>query len=491
MSSNARGHHFWLRVALLVYAVGIFAYRDALMDDTFIHLQYARNLRAHGELAFNTGEPSLGASSPFWVLVLALLGPSLPVARLASVGFGALAVWLMALQARRHCGGGAVAVAATLAWAGNIWLLRHAPNGMETTAAAACVLLAFELRARGLGAWNEAALGLCLGAAWLVRPELALLGGIFLAQDLWRPQRWRRLRCWLPVAALVGATWAIFAWSRTGRVLPDTASAKAAGPAFAAAFAVLWREARLLVVAHPVEAVGLALATVWGLRLTGADTVRQVVTSRLVPHALFVVLLLLVYAVLDVQVQPRYLVPALPCLTLAGFAAWRAVVGGSGRAAFALVAACLAASTAASALGILQSTRDYSRALRPALVTLTQTLAERAGEGANVATPDIGLVGWYGRQRVVDLGGLIAPKLQELRRSVGDDSLFVGGAFLALEPAEFLIDRSRTPERFAGHRSHGRRWTVLGTTTIPNLGLSRPGPYYYTLYALEPDEPSS
>ena len=63
-----------LRAVLLAYGIGVLVYRDSIMDDTFIHLQYARNLREAGELAFNRGEPSLGATSPLWILLLAAVG---------------------------------------------------------------------------------------------------------------------------------------------------------------------------------------------------------------------------------------------------------------------------------------------------------------------------------------------------------------------------------------------------------------------------------
>ena len=198
---NAGRWRAGLALALLVYALGVVAYRDAIMDDTFIHLQYARNLRARGELAFNPGEPSLGTTSPLWVLLLAGIGDGETAARLASVACGALAVWAFAALARRTLGIGAMAAAATLAWAANVWLVRHAPNGMESTAAALLVLLGLERRARSGGAATGAA-GFVLGAAALARPEAALLIGVFLVQDVASPAGRRRVRVWAAICAV-------------------------------------------------------------------------------------------------------------------------------------------------------------------------------------------------------------------------------------------------------------------------------------------------
>src|SRR5215470_8244072 len=120
---RSRPRDAWLRrLALLLFALGVFAYRDSLMDDTFIHLVYARNLRATGRLEFNAGEPSLGATSPLWMLLLAGAGASENAARLLSVGCGALSVLAFASLAQRTIGRNAWAWAATMAWAGSLWL---------------------------------------------------------------------------------------------------------------------------------------------------------------------------------------------------------------------------------------------------------------------------------------------------------------------------------------------------------------------------------
>jgi len=478
----------WLCLAFLVYALGVLAYRDSLMDDTFIHLQYARNLRAAGTLAFNPGEPSLGATSPLWILLLALFGASELAARLLSVACGGFAVWLFALHARRCLGGGNFAAAASIAWAGNLWLVRHAPNGMESTCALLVVLGAFELRARPRGGWRDVGLGLVLAAAWLVRPEFVLLIGLFFCMDLASSERMQRLRTWLPLCVAVCALWVGFAWWRVGHVLPDTVSAKSAGPSLGKGVAVLGRCAELVSLAHPIEAVGLVLALFWGLRRGLRLAWRR---HPLAPPVGFALLLVATYACLDVQVQPRYLLPALPCLTLAGFVAWRALCGASLPAAVTVCVAALAASACVSAVRVLPATRDYSRALRPALVPLVQEVRSRATGTAVVATPDIGVVGYYGQVRVLDLGGLIEPRAQALQDSMGYDAMLVSGAFLDLGACDFVIDRAHEPARFAGQVSRNRHWRPLRTTTIPNLGLSRPGPYFYTLYALEAPSPSS
>lgn len=488
--SSAQAERLWLRLALLVFTAGVVAYRDNVMDDTWIHLQYARNLREHGEIAFNSGEPSLGLTSPLWVLLLAALGHTEIVARLASVASGALAVWLFASVARRVLGNVGLAAAATAAWAANVWLVRHAPNGMESTLAVLFVLWAIDLEMRGTGSmWQRLALGVALAAAFLTRPEAGLLVALVALSDLRSADGRRRLLVWLPVCALLCGAWLLFAFRHTGEWIAGTAAAKS-GAAWdlTAAARVAWRQARIVGAAHAVEIVGLLASFALALRLDGWRVLRAWSRSGLALYTAFALALVVAFAVRDVQVQPRYLLPILPAVTLLGFVAWRNVAGSGARAAWVLALACVGVNTVVSVARVLPPTRDFAAGLRPAMAQLVQTLEAHADESSRVATPDIGYIGYHASVPVLDLGGLIDPDLLALRQRVGDEALLRDGVFLERGPVDFVVDRSLVPERFAGHVTRALRWQVLQTVSIPNLGLSRPGPYYYTLYALEPDD---
>ena len=42
------------------------------LDDSWIHLTYARNLAVYGQWAFQLGHPSAGSTAPLWTFLLAL-----------------------------------------------------------------------------------------------------------------------------------------------------------------------------------------------------------------------------------------------------------------------------------------------------------------------------------------------------------------------------------------------------------------------------------
>jgi arabinofuranosyltransferase len=476
------------RAALLLFALGVFAFRTAIMDDTFIHLQYARNLRAAGELAFNRGEPSLGASSPLWVLLLAATGVGETGARLLSLACGAFSVLVFASLARRVIGRPAWARAATLAWAGNVWLVRHAPNGMETMAAVLLVLVAVELRSRGgKHAARDVLLGLALAGAVLARPEAALLVALFGVQDL--TSRWGRdrLLAWLPALVIPCAAWFAFAHAETGHFLPATGAAKSGGIDWAPLvwLRVLRREASMLAVGHVVDLCGILLAAFLALRLEGRAACRRLLQHPLLPYAGFALGLVTAYALADVQVQPRYLLLVTPCAVLAGFAAWQAVLGGA-RAAALVCAATLLVGALFGARNLYPATRDFALGVEQVLKPMAQEVRRHAQSNSAVAAPDIGVMGYFSGVRVLDLGGLIEPRMQQLVARHGYDTVLAQGLFLDLGRVDFVLDRSPEKERFRDHTTRGLHWRVLRTGAVHGLGISRPETYYYTLYVLEP-----
>ena len=56
----------YLVVSALIYKIGF------PLDDSWIHLTFARNLAQHGEWSFRPGIPSAGSTSPLWSALLAI-----------------------------------------------------------------------------------------------------------------------------------------------------------------------------------------------------------------------------------------------------------------------------------------------------------------------------------------------------------------------------------------------------------------------------------
>ena len=75
---NARPRALLL-LLLLAASAALLPFLHYLTDDTFIHFQFAKHLVQGKGFSFNDGEPTYGATSPLWVLLLALAGKVLPI----------------------------------------------------------------------------------------------------------------------------------------------------------------------------------------------------------------------------------------------------------------------------------------------------------------------------------------------------------------------------------------------------------------------------
>jgi hypothetical protein len=216
------------------------------LDDSWIHLQFARNL-AHGAgLSFNPGDFVTGSTAPLWTALLAVLFPLPGSVLLWTQLLGALlylagidATWRLSRQLGLGEGLAALASALTLATS---WLVWSALSGMEIPLFILLSLwgMILHLRERTDRRRPPLSLGV-LGAAVLARPEgvllllLAFLDRFLVFED--DPVgtlRWRRPS---PPALLAGAGLAacavagsffFYGWAG-GSVLPTTYAAKGGG----------------------------------------------------------------------------------------------------------------------------------------------------------------------------------------------------------------------------------------------------------------------
>ena len=196
------------------------------LDDSWIHLHFARNLAEGGGFAYNPGRPVAGSTAPLWTLLLAagaaVVGPSVALAKAAGVACG---VGAALITRRAALALGAPAPLALVAAVGLLWtgpMAWGALSGMEVTLAALLVAAALLAHARERLFWSAwwAAL------AALARPEAALLVPCLA---LARPLGVRRLAAFGAVTAAALLPVALFGLWTAGSPFPATAAAKVEG----------------------------------------------------------------------------------------------------------------------------------------------------------------------------------------------------------------------------------------------------------------------
>ena len=123
------------------------------LDDSWIHLHFARNLAEGAGFSYNPGVPVAGSTAPLWTLLLAagalVAGPSLVLAKVLGVAATVAAGVLTRRAAIAWGAPPAVALGAgvALVWTGPLtW---GALSGMEVSLAAALVAAALLAHAHG------------------------------------------------------------------------------------------------------------------------------------------------------------------------------------------------------------------------------------------------------------------------------------------------------------------------------------------------------
>ena len=189
IASNGR-LELWLIVgvaalaAVLVYlAVSARTFRIGFpLDDSWIHLTYARNLAEQGEWAFQPGQRSAGSTAPLWTVLLSvgfLIGLA-PYVWTYLLGWAVLTC--MAVFAETVVRNLVAAYRSRIPWAGFFFIFAwhltwSAVSGMETLLHGLIVLVV--LGALIGGSHRYLALGVLTGLSIWVRPDgLTLLGPI-------------------------------------------------------------------------------------------------------------------------------------------------------------------------------------------------------------------------------------------------------------------------------------------------------------------------
>ena len=410
------------------------------LDDTWIHLQFARNLAEGQGFSFNPGESSSGSSAPLWTLALAVpigLGlPPLASAKLLGLALVAVTALAAAALTRRLSGdrwagllaGLGVAITPRMAWAGL--------SGMEVPLYAALATLAMLSYVRALDRSDRAGTlwGLWAGLAGWARPETfvaaAILSIAWLLGGARDPGTRRLVRGWwrpLVVLTLVGSGFVAFNLVTGGRPLPNTFYAKTYGMGTVMSLAEgRTLDALLDLVRYPINLLGDAiwwLASHDGLLFGGALVGLLALAGGLghaAPRGGRALLAVLVFTPIAkglVAPQPpmlvhdgRYVIHLLVLslvVCACGVAALRPYV----RPRWALPALAVAGlvQLGGATFGTMSTYAAEVKNINDLQVQTGHWLAEHTSPDARVATNDIGAIGFFSRRYILDTEGLVTP----------------------------------------------------------------------------------
>lgn len=449
MTARPRGR-LWHHVAIVAAVVTAAAVGTALewrltapgfpLDDTWIHLQFARNLAEGHGFSFNPGVPSSGSSAPLWTLLLAVplaagLGPIL-AAKLLGLSLVAVTALAAAALTRRLSGddragllaGLAVAVTPRMVWAGL--------SGMEVPLYAALATLAMLAYARALDDRTTVRIDWAVwaGLAGWARPETFVAAAILAAAWLLHSARAVQDRrfvagWWKPVVVLAAVAGGFVALNfyTGGRPLPNTFYAKHYGMGALVSLAEgRTLDALLDVGRYPLNLLGDAIrwqATHDGL-LFGASLVGILALLGVLGHpapaggrALLAVLVLTPIVKGLVAPQPpmlvhdgRYVIH----LLVFGLVVCACGVAALARLTRPAVLGALAVAglvqIAGATVSAMTTYAEEVKNINDLQVQTGRWIAAHTAPDARIATNDIGAIAFFSRRFILDTEGLITPE---------------------------------------------------------------------------------
>jgi hypothetical protein len=440
----------WLLLPISAIAVGVYLLTSRFtsgigfpLDDAWIHQTYARSLAVSGEWSFFPGQPSAGSTAPLWSLLLSVghflsLGPFVWTFALGAITLFGLAYLGMLLFGKLcsvcpryvFLAGVFLALEWHFVWA--------AASGMETLLQAVLILLVLLLLLGETPHWLW--IGLLVGLSAWVRPDgITLLGPALLVILLGRGSWQGRMQFGIYLIlgfCLLFLPYLLFNQLLAGSWWPNTFFAKQAEYAAelnSGIFYRLWEQAAL-----PLVGAGVLLLP--GFIYYLVDSLRHKAWARLAGGIWFAGYLAIYALRLPVTYQHgRYLMPAMPVYFLWGLAGVALVLSGLPERPVwrVLGRTWLVSIVVVWASFFLIGANAYRKdvaVIQTEMVATANWVAENIPPGDLIAAHDIGALGYFGGNTLLDLAGLVSPEVIPFIR---DQALLA--AYLDEMGVEYLV----------------------------------------------------
>lgn len=476
---------------LLICFTGCIIFWHFTPDDTFITLQFARNLSLGNGFSFNPGSPTYGFTSPLWVIILSFFYKFIPdvlfAAKILGLLFSLAAVIFFYILTSHFKLTNSWRNWATVAWAVDPYLWRWSVSGMETSLSVLLIILSFLLYFYRNTARGSFFLGLFVSLLCLTRPE-GLLFSLLVFLLLLTDYKYKRQLCWVYAIAFLLLTipWWLYSLQTFGRFLPNTASAKG-GIVFSHS---LWlRSFSRYIILSVSGYFGEILSVSFFMVVIFKYLIKHLKSISTPTAFLFLwpLILLFSYTVNGISVISRYLIMVSPMFIILGFYAiyklqehfrTRMVLINT----LLLIAVLLPKILLTSTISLVH-TRKFSQGMNQCLIPAGKWLAENGPKESSVAVGDIGAIGYYSQRNIVDLGALISPEVKPLREKYSVHEIIDRLPEMPVFKVDYVIDTATDSLRLLNDSPYKGIFKPLWTGIMPSLGVADPKTvWYYTIY---------
>ncbi len=473
--------YIFILVALIIFLVNIFQKLQYSPDDTYIYLQYAKNIASSNEFSFNPGEESYGVTSPLWVLFLVIpyiagidgfwFSKSLDlIATLVSILlFFRLASYFFKDDLMRFTATGIFVL--------NAWFGRWAFTGMETSFAVMLVMLIFLLYYKG----RLSLMFFILGLFYLTRPEgFILTFGLFaivlinkIKQKQFNIFEIGKYTLLTSIPVLIFLAYAKMSF---GTLMPNTALGKSTLSLNAEIFKIqIFEISKTLAVAGLVEIILSAL------------TILLIFYKRkffnLAPFIIWIISLVTLYIVTDADIISRYLLIVSPFFILIGLTSISFISTRKNLIIAFVFILSVFYSQFIFYKFVKPSTDDFTIGMNECLIPEGKWLKENTPQNSRILVNDIGAIGYFSERYIIDAAALINRDLELNKKIMSTplDDRLVTHRLLNFINADYVIDRDSS-DTFIPLEYDNYSLKPEFMKKFPSLGISDPTPRYFKIY---------
>jgi len=425
---------FYLLVSASIFRIGF------PLDDTWIHLTYARNLAEHGEWAFRLGERSAASTAPLWTVLLSI-GYLLDLAPYSWTYFlGWVVLTLLGIQAENKARKLIESYKPRIPWVGLFFVLAwhltwSAVSGMETLLHGFIIFVILgELIS---GSRRYLTLGLLAGLSIWVRPDgLTLLGPVLFAaffnENSWSARGQAILKALVGFGALF-FLYLLFNLLLSGNPMPNTFYAKQAE------YKDFWLSKslgeRLIDYLLPIIASPF-IVLVPGAILWVSKNLRERNWGAISGVIWFIGYIGIYFLRLPAYQHGRYIIPAFPILYLWGMLGMVEFVNSAKANKRIVFLWSVSTGILCLIFGFIAARQNAYDVywIESEMVTTAKWVEENIPPDAILAVHDIGVLGYYVQNPILDLAGLITPDVVPFIRD--EDQL---AEYLNTNSADYLI----------------------------------------------------
>ena len=367
-------------------------------DDSYIYLNYAKNISSGNGWSFNDSEPTYGTTSPLWTIILALGDLSgigaVPVGRTISYISLMLLVLFAFLLGRKVFDDDIIALAYASAIAIDPWILRWSGTIMETTLGAFSSLLFIYLLFK-IG--RKPIVSFLGGVMVLIRPELGLVWFIaFLEKDIKNFIK-NALFFILPIIP-----WIIYAYFTFGQIYPNT-MIKAEAPILNFSTNTLMGILKALSIYFPLFIVPLIYRP--------SSLVESVKKNRVIIAIISAVFLYYCWRTTGLQSTVRYINFLIPLVLLIIFSLAR-----TRKLAVIILILQIAISSILVGYYIIPRVDMFEFGYKDSHIVAAKWLKMHTSKSEKILVHiDIGIIGYYSERYILDYGCLVTPEMRNIK----------------------------------------------------------------------------